>query len=271
MSDNFNPKDLGTTGFFSESGTLDSSNTQDTFRFNLPNFEELVLDRQLNKVDLLYSFGVDFFNNLSQPINLSIGIDSNSDGSFDQTDEILGSTITVEPDPTSSNVLITMDDIIANLSVPEDLLNQDQTLFLDIESTDPSNSNSYDLDFELTPIYAGELSTSDSLYCCDDHNKKYYYDRLDEISFKAGENDVEVGDELDFNLGSTSFDPVLFLLNKDTGEVIDVAYESTTETIGGVDYQTVNLSLDVQENINYVVSVESALPNQTGEYYLSVL
>jgi hypothetical protein len=274
MSDNFNPKDLGVlkNAFFSESGTLDSNNSEDTFQFTLPNFGDIAPGRELEKVDLLYGFYVDFPNNLNQPVKLSIGTDSDSDGSFDQTNEILGSQITVQPDPFSTNVLINLTDIVADVSIPEDLLKPNQTLFLDIESTDPSSSNNYNLDFNLELGFVRELTTSDLLYCCDgSHNDKYYYDRLDELSVRAGENNVAVGDTFELALASDLFPPVLFLLNQDTGAVIDVASVATSETVGGANFQIVDLSFTVEDNINYVVSAESALPNQTGDYILSII
>jgi hypothetical protein len=70
-------------------------------------------------------------------------------------------------------------------------------------------------------------------------------------------------------LFTKSFDPVLFLLNQDTGTVIDVEYESTELTLGADTYKLVDITFEVPENVdNYVFSVESATANQQGEYFL---
>lgn len=268
MSDNSNPQNLGTINdlFFNEFGTLDANNTEDTFRFNLPTLQSLNPNIKLDKVDFFYGFEGDFLT-LNQPVKISVGIDSNSDGVFDENNEIIGSPIIVQDDLEE----FTLPDLFTSLSLPEDLLKPDQEIFLNIESTDPNISNNYDLDFELVDTFTGELSTDDSLYCCGNDNSKYYYDRLDELSAKAGKDGVVVGDVFNVALASSSFDPVLFILNQDTGEVIDVAETSTTQTISGVDYQIAELNFTVQDNINYVASVESALPNQTGEYLYQVI
>jgi Ni,Fe-hydrogenase I small subunit len=91
---------------------------------------------------------------------------------------------------------------------------------------------------------------------------------LDELSPSTISN-LEEGDSIEATLISKSFDPVLFLLNQNTGEVIDVEYNATSITIGADTFQSVDLSYTVPNNTdNYVLSVESASANQQGEYFL---
>jgi hypothetical protein len=204
---------------------------------------------------------------LNEPVNFSLGTDSNSDGSFDQANEILGSQFLVEPDSFNQG-FVTYSDLDPNPVFPTDLLQENQTLFLDIESTN-SNDNFYSSDFELLPVFRENLTGEDDSYCCDGSNEnKYYYDRLDELSPSTISN-LEEGDSIEATLISKSFDPVLFLLNQNTGEVIDVEYNATSITIGADTFQSVDLSYTVPNNTdNYVLSVESASANQQGEYFL---
>jgi hypothetical protein len=268
MSNNTNPKDLGVVGFFNEVSQLDANNTEDTIKFTVPSTQSL-LSREgivLDKVDIVgYAVRLDFFN-LDEPVDLSLGTDSNSDGSFDQTNEILSQT-TVEPDSSFQAFIVELP-APPDFSPSTDFSQENQTLFLDIESTN-SNTNNYDLDSNLLPVFKGDLTGQDDSYCCDgSHNNKYYYDRLDELSLEGG-TDVVAGDTIEVSLFSKSFDPVLFLLNRDTGAVIDVEYSSAPVTIGADTYQVVNMNFIVPSNTdNYVVSVESASANQQGEYFL---
>jgi hypothetical protein len=273
MSDNTNPQDfgiLGDTGGFGTEGTLNASNSEDTIKFTLPSTEDLLSSNKvvLDKVDIVgYDFTVGF-DNLDESVNLSLGTDSSPDGSFDQDNEILGRQFLVEPD-SDNFAFVSYSDLDPNPSIPADLLQENQPLFLDIESTS-SNTNNYELTFSSSPIYKGELTGEDDSYCCDGtHKDKYYYDRLDELSPNAI-SDVEEGDLIEATLFTKSFEPVLFLLNQDTGEVIDVEYESTEITLGADTYKSVDLSFEVPSNIdNYVLSVESASANEQGEYFLS--
>lgn len=280
MSDNFNPKNLGVLDPSllsfneSESNTLDANNTEDTIQFTLPSTQSVLssLGEVLDKVDLVgYGVGFDFLN-LDNSVNLSFGTDSNSDGSFDQTNEILSQARVeprVEPDGLSRALNVSLP-LAPNFSPSTDYPQENQTLFLDIESTN-SNSNSYDLQANLLPIYKGDLTGQDDSYCCDgSHKDKYYYDRLDELSLE-GVTDIVAGDTTYVSLSSKSFDPVLFLLNQDTGEVIDVAYNTTLKTLGSDTYKQVGLSFNVPNDTdNYVLSVESASANQQGEYFLDI-
>jgi hypothetical protein len=197
MSDNTNPQDLGVlgdTGGFGTESTLNASNTQDTYKFTLPSTQDLLSSNKivLDKLEIVgYDFTVNF-DELEESVNLSLGTDSSPDGEFDQTNEILGSQFLVEPD-SDGNASVFYPDLGPNPSIPSDLLQENQTLFLDIESTS-SNDNNYELSFESTPLFKGDLTGQDASYCCDgSHENKYYYDRLDELSPNKI-SDVETGD-----------------------------------------------------------------------------
>jgi hypothetical protein len=59
MSDNFNPKNLGTVPTFGEFNTLDTNNTEDTIQFTLQSTNDTLSNagRVLDKVDIV---GYDF-------------------------------------------------------------------------------------------------------------------------------------------------------------------------------------------------------------------
>jgi hypothetical protein len=275
MSNNANPNDfgiLGNTGSLDVNNTLRAGNTEDTIKFTLPSTEDLLSsnDLALDKVDIIgYEWNVYF--DLNQPVNFSLGTDSDSDGSFDQTNEIIGSQFLIEPNDFNQG-FVTYFNLAPNPSFPADLLQESQTLFLDIESTN-SNSSIYDLHFASFPIFRGNLTGEDDSYCCDGSSEnKYYHDRLDEFSYERGTN-ISTGDLIQAQILSKSFDPVLFLLNQDTGEVIDFNAddETSTETIGADTFQAAYISFEVPKGTdNYVLSVESASANQQGEYFLEI-
>ena len=267
MSDRMNPEnanllpnedDVFVDGlFFSADNNINLGNPQDVFSFTIP-----AAGVTVNNGAIEYDLNGEFVI-LDQEINVSLGVDSNGNGSFDP-DEIIGQTITVDP----SDPFFSLTDLDPNLSINDFLLQENQDYFLAIE--DAGFDTFYDVNIDLTPFLVGELTTNDTLYQF--RGDTYYFDQLNEFTVQAGVDEVTVGEPFELSLISDSFDPVLFLLNQDTNEVIDVAFESTSigTTVDGADLQAVQLSFEVQADITYVASVESALPGQTGDYFLNI-
>lgn len=268
MSNSTNPQNLGVTEDVSEVGVLSSFNTKDTYQFTTPNLNQLIdensnFGRQFSQVQPT-GFDINVSTNLSTPAIVSFGIDRNNNGIFESSE------ITATETLDSFNRELQISDISSSLD--DNLLKLGQSYFVQFESTNPAISNAYLVDVETVPIFNGELNDNDLSYISGD--SRYYYDQLDEFALQNGDFNglVEVGDEYFASVWSESLlDPVLFLLNKDTNEVLDVAYEPEIITLGGEDYNLIGLDFTVEEGINYTFSVEGLEAGQTGNYYFGLL
>jgi len=268
MSDSIFPENLGTTTFVEEEGTLDFFNSEDTYQFTLPTQDKITdeansFGRQFNKVQST-GFDVSVSIESNQPTIVSFGVDNNNNGIFEDNEIIARDT--VNP---SDGVLEIVD---ASRNLEDNLLDFGQNYFVEVESTDTFSDTSYELTVEAPSVFEGEISRKDSSYIFND--REYYYDQLDELAIKAGDfdNSIEVGDEYSVSvISESSLNPLLFLLNKDTNEVIDVDFEADTVNLGGENYNQVALDFTVLEGINYTFSVESVEPGQTGNYYFELI
>ncbi|MBE9215563.1 hypothetical protein IQ247_23335 [Plectonema cf. radiosum LEGE 06105] len=269
MSDSNNPTNLGKTDSVEEIGTLDSFNPEDTYLFTLPTADELIdqansFGRQLNKVQPT-GYDRNISVKSSAPVIVSFGVDSNNNGIFEDNEIIAEDTLTDG----------TLEVFDVSQSLEDNLLDLGQNYFVEVESTDPFFSNSYEVTAETIPLYKGEIDKDeDSSY--NFSGGRYYYDQIDEFALKEGDFDdfVEVGDEYSVSvISESSLNPVLFLLDKNNNnQVIDVAFQNEPETItlGGETYNQITLHFTVEPGINYTVSVESVEPGQTGSYYFDL-
>lgn len=262
MSDSNNPVNLGQTTFVEQIGTLDNFNTEDTYLFTLPTADEInnivnSFGRDLNQVQPA-GYDINISVDAIDPVIVSFGVDSNNNGIFEDNEIIAKDTLDV------------INDTLEILDVSQSL---GQNYFLEVESTNPLSSTSYDVTAEAIEIYEGEIDTNDSSYNFE--GGRYYYDQLDEFALKEGDFDgfVEVGDEYSVSvISESSLNPLLFLLNKDTNQILDVAFQNEPETItlGGETYNQVALDFIVEPGINYTFSVESVDAGQTGDYYFAI-
>jgi hypothetical protein len=127
-----------------------------------------------------------------------------------------------------------------------------------------SGTLSQEFNTEEIGTIVGELSTSDPLYCCSNDNKFYY----DEISLDPNQLGFNQGVEFNqdervkVSLESTEFEPLIMLLNADSGQVIEVGSASNSSSNAQLDFT-------LQAGINYLISVESFSPEQIGSYTLT--
>lgn len=127
-----------------------------------------------------------------------------------------------------------------------------------------SNSNSSVLPANVT----GEITGSDPSYCCTTEDEKFYFDELTGLSAAGSSNFSFSGDEfaagtsVEITLASSLFDPTLFLFNADSKEIIEVGYDPSSST-------QAQITIDPLAGINYLLSVETADPNQFGTYEVS--
>ncbi|NBD18898.1 MAG: hypothetical protein GVY04_23005 [Cyanobacteria bacterium] len=272
MSTNQNPDNLGTGFFFELEGTLNQDNPSDTYLFTAPPKDAGLLgeveDSILESLDLFD----DIFTErtvLDGTVEISYGIDKNGDQQFQQ-EEVIGSGVI------ESNDRVSVADIADDLGI--DFLENPGSLFvqpgddyfLQLETQNPNLVNDYEIDVDSDRGLVEEISTDDSFYCCDgNEDEKYYFDDIDEIlgqPIAAGNFGLNLGDTVEVGVVSNDFNPVIFLLNNETGEVIDSATPSQEQEIGDITYQVTFLDFDIQDGISYGLSVETETPGETGDY-----
>lgn len=261
MSDNNNPTRFEQD--FEVSNILNSSNVEDTYVFSLPP------SQTFNGLEIAeYNFKADL--SLDAELSLILGRDNDNDGIFDIGNEQIGSGERLSPNSDS----ISLEDILSSSPTNLDeksssLLQPGQDYFVNIQDIFPNDGidNSYFIDSKTVPVLAGQINTDDPFYCCNNNeDAKYYYDELNNPSIRAGENGISVGDRVSIELSSDDFVPIIFLLNDDTGAVIDL---TTTHSPSG-SLNTTNLNFTVENNINYSLSIETASPGEIGDYLLEI-
>ncbi|MDJ0735512.1 MAG: hypothetical protein QNJ47_15870 [Nostocaceae cyanobacterium] len=265
-------KKIGTTTSFSGTGSL--VDQKDTYLFTLPTINDIINDfntvgREFVDVQPIGYDASLIFTTLNEPAIVSFGVDSNNNGIFEDNEIIAKNTI--NPSDVGSELFVNPLSIInTDLSLEDNLLDFGQQYFLELESTNTTTSNDYLFDFNASTILVGEIDKNDPFY--NFRRQKYYYDQLDEFALKDGDFDnlIGVGDEFFISvISEMSLDPVIFLLNQDTNQVIDVAYEAQSVSLGSNNYNVVQLDFTLQADITYTLSIESAQAEQTGTYYLS--
>ena len=222
MSDSFDPQDLDIRSSFIRNGSVTRGiDNEDTYKFTLPDENTVSAGRQFNKLQPL---GYILNNGISLPsadrnLELSFGSDDNDSGFFDRPgEEIAGDTI----DTTGSRNELDVFD--ASKSLEDNLLDFGQTYFAEIESLDTlpdGTQTNYTLSAEAVPVFEGEINENeDTSY--NYNGGRYYYDQLDELSFKVG--DPVIGDTTGATysdtedyvlivLSETSLDPLLFIIS----------------------------------------------------------
>lgn len=111
---------------------------------------------------------------------------------------------------------------------------------------------------EFDEPLTASLVTSDTLnmFARNSRSRSYYGD-----GYFVSADEVVVGDTLKIEVESTEFIPTLYLVNAETGELID-------NWRGSQKQKTVNFK--VEENIDYLIMVSSLYGNQVGEYTFNV-
>lgn len=286
MSNRENPEfveDFATTLEFQKSGFLNSAslgNNTDVYEIQMPGVAIAVSSE--NKIN---PFGYYLGNVFNGGVNgvrvspgpglfVSFGIDG-GDGSFpnlkfeasEETTEGLSGLISAE------GVLDT------SKSLEDNIVNFNTSYFIEILNIE-NQQVPYELNVEAEPIFKGSIDqTEDTSY--NYKGGEYYYDQFDESSFSGflGNNDpIVAGNNYIVSvISESSLDPLLFLLDGDTNEVLE---HSTTYfdsegaqeiTFADGTYNQITLGFTAQADINYNFSVESVLPEQTGDYYITVL
>ncbi len=113
----------------------------------------------------------------------------------------------------------------------------------------------------------GEITDTDPSYCCTNKDEKFYFDELTGLSAAGGDfsfsgDEFAANSSLEITLNSSEFDPTLFLFNADSKEIIEVGYDPSSST-------QAQITINPQTGINYLLSVETADPNQFGAYEVS--
>lgn len=117
--------------------------------------------------------------------------------------------------------------------------------------------------FDSTAVQWGQpltasLVTGDmvNMFAHNTNSRRYYGD-----GYYISANEVVVGDSVEIQVESIEFPPTIYLLNAETGELID-------DWLGSRNQKTVNFN--VEEEIGYLILVSSLYANQVGEYTFSV-
>ncbi|AFY57528.1 hypothetical protein Riv7116_5131 [Rivularia sp. PCC 7116] len=199
--------------------------------------------------------------------------DSNNDGMYDSTiDETIAFTeyentnggfgariedITISEQLDAGNYLLVFEDgrnLTSGKEVPSAY---NATITFNAAENTAANSTNPALD-PIAPIFSvnEELSNSDLSYLIEGNQEPFYYDSYTvSAEFLA----PLVGQTISMEVQSADFEPFVFLLNADTFEIIDDSYNS----LGSGNAQ---IDVKIQPDVNYLVSVESALPGETGSY-----
>ena len=117
--------------------------------------------------------------------------------------------------------------------------------------------------FDSTAVQWGQplttsLVTSDmvNMFAYNTNSRRYYGD-----GYYISANEVVVGDTVEIQVESTELPPTIYLVNAETGELID-------DWLGSRNQKTVNFN--VEEEMGYLIIVSSLYANQVGEYTFSV-
>ena len=111
---------------------------------------------------------------------------------------------------------------------------------------------------EFDQPLTASLVTSDTLnmFARNSSSMSYYGD-----GYFVSADKVVVGDTLTMEVESTEFIPSVYLINAETGQLID-------DWRGSQQQKTINFT--VEEDIDYLIMVSSIYANQLGEYTFSV-
>ncbi|MDJ0732842.1 MAG: hypothetical protein QNJ47_01955 [Nostocaceae cyanobacterium] len=223
------------------------------YRFELPSTGTVIIDK--TTVDT----------------NTILARDSNNDGRFDSTDEILAELEDIDQGLGSENESGQINQTLSqgnyflvfedgrDLSGSKEVASvYESTITFNATDNPVSNPNNRTPD-PLTPVIAGDLSSSDPLYCCNNNNQPFYYD---EYSVDLNQLGFQVGDTVKVELDSNDFDPVIMILNADTREVIGAGFNPNNAN-------KAEFVRTIEAGVNYLISVENALPGQTGSYTLT--
>lgn len=252
------------SGFINPSGILDSFDPVDTYNFSLPSLSGTAFE-EIDNAGFIFTVTSDLIDTEDE-----VTISTRT-----ATGELIG-TITLSPgDTVFSDIFIassadSSEEAFNILLEAGELLEPGEDFVVEIETTNPAlNPNPYDIEVEFAGLGSGEITTNDKSYCCgDDEDNKYYYDELSGV-IEAGQNGVVAGEVLEFVVTSEDFEPVFFVLNDDTREVIDIALSEilTVENLGSTNAAT--LSFIVEEDISYSLSIETTEARETGEYFIA--
>lgn len=210
----------------------------------------------------------------------NIGKDLDNDGVLDDTNEIISLN--------NASVLgkenIIPFDSSTSRRVEQNILQGNQEYFFKIEH---NSSNFSVLNADFIPSFTGEISQEDNCYSC--NGQKYYYDELTGLNIKAGTS-LTVGEEINLTVYSPDFAPRIFVevvddfngseefIVSDGGypnfrdnEFKDTEIPRTFQPTG-IDLFRFGsaMNITVEANKEYIISVETANPGETGEYILFI-
>ena len=230
----------------------------------------------MDEVSLVYNFSItaisDFLGNIDDT-RLIFGADFNNNNIFEAFGD--EESVGILTGFSNENYFVNLsEEILSNGNIDErfdKFLSSNSNYFINIlPLTNDDTSYSLELDFDAR--FTGEIDTNDSSYCCDE-DQKYYYDDLTGLTLTAGQDGLSVGDTIDIEVTASGFEPVIFISNNDTGEVIELEsnFEESFDSFGiGIPYVSRLANFEIADNTTYLISVETAEPGQTGEYVVDI-